>query len=396
MIFSVSEFNEFIDEYLDSVGEVVVEGEISEIRINQGKWVFMTIKDESASLRIFSFTWTLKNLSSLTEGMLVRVKGSPGLYKKNASFSLQASEVLPSGEGALRLAFEQLRKKLSEEGLFDVSRKRSLVSFPEKIGLLTARNSRAYSDFIKIINARMGGLKIYFYPVQVQGEGAVDSIINGLDFFNKELLDLDLLVITRGGGSLEDLQAFNDERVVRKVYASKIPVVAGVGHEADVSLVDLVADLRASTPSNAAELIVRDKKDVIQQIEFDKKLIRQTIIKNIDERLEVVRKIKSIFQKFTQILSLKISNNINTISNSVNSLLTHQINKLSNLKRLLRSLNYQNVLRRGYSITFSEDGSVLKNNTMVKLGDKIKTLLYNGKINSKVLSLNYEEKTKKS
>ncbi|MFH2019256.1 MAG: exodeoxyribonuclease VII large subunit, partial [bacterium] len=167
-IFSVSEFNEMVNSHLAVLGDIVVEGEISQLKISQSKWVYITIKDEKASVEVFSMVFRLTNIRSLEEGMLVKVYGKAGIYPKNGRFSIQADQVLPSGEGALKLAYEKLKNQLESEGIFDIARKRPLPMFPSSIGLITAKGSEAYNDFVKVVSERLGGLNISFYPVSVQ------------------------------------------------------------------------------------------------------------------------------------------------------------------------------------------------------------------------------------
>lgn len=264
-VFSVHEFNEAMNHLVSQVGSVTVEGEISQLKVSQNKWVFLNLKDQQASVGVFATVWQIKNLYQLEDGMLVKVTGTPGIYGKTGSFRLTAQQIIPSGEGAIKLAYEKLRLQLEQEGLFAPERKRPLPRFPKTIGLITAKDSQAYNDFIKVSKHRFGGVKIVFYPVQVQGNEATKSILKAIQYFHKRE-PVDLLVLTRGGGSLEDLMAFNDELVVRTVFASKIPVVCAIGHEGDVSLAELAADLRASTPSNAAELIMPDRESLQREL----------------------------------------------------------------------------------------------------------------------------------
>ena len=216
-----------------------------------------TLKDKESNVRCFMTVWDLK--AEIEDGMMVKVSGRPTLTQK-WGFSFNLKSVQPAGEGALRRAFVLLQKKLTAEGVFSIERKRSLPRFPQHIALITSREAAAYSDFIKVLNARVGGLKISFIHTQVQGEKAPQQIIEALEAANTGLTDLDVIVLARGGGSLEDLQAFNDEMVVRAVAASRTPTIVGVGHERDVTLAELAADVRASTPSNAAELLVQSRE----------------------------------------------------------------------------------------------------------------------------------------
>lgn len=413
LIFQVSEFNEFINAYLGQVGEVVVEGEISEIRTSQGKWLFATIKDEEANVAVFGLTFKLSGYDLLEPGMLVHVYGTPRLYKKTGQFSIFANQIVPAGEGALRLAFEKLKSKLDKEGLFDIERKRKLPVFPEKIGLITAKNSRAYSDFIKVLKNRMGGLNIFYYPASVQGRDSVATIIAAFKQLNKSKKDLDLIVLTRGGGSLEDLQSFNDEKVARAIFSSKTPVVCAVGHEEDESIADLVADARASTPSNAAELIVRDRKEVIKEIDFCIKSIDKHLMDVIRERNNfifrqvnllkgainqqistlhrIIAKFTTQFAVFSKEVASLHQGNMNAKRNLIKMVefwIAKQKGSLENLIRLLKSLDYQQVLKRGFSITADKKGIIIKSVSKVKKGQKITTSIYDGKIGSQVLGIN--------
>jgi len=412
-VFQVSEFNEFIDIYLNRVDEVVVEGEISRIDVSQNKWIFATIKDKESSVDIFSSVFKIPSPDLLEAGMLVQVYGKPSLYKKTGRFSITAERIMPAGEGALRLAFEKLKAKLEKEGLFD--RKRPLPMFPEKIGLLTARGSRAYSDFVKVLENRAGGIKIYFYPVTVQGNDSVESITAGFKYFNATHPNLDLLVLTRGGGSLEDLQSFNDERVARAVFSSKPPVVCGIGHEEDLSIADLVADVRASTPSNAAELIVRTRTEVLKAVDFSlktmeaalKQLIRDQsglILKNVSSLSNALAKETThvhlvisrfntafaVFRKevvsFTQITR----DNKKQLLKATGLWIRPKKEALEFTTRLLLSLDFRKVLERGFSITTDKSGKVLKSVKRVRKGESITTSLIDGKIGSQIVTVEKE------
>ena len=408
-ILTVSEFNEFIKSYLSDVGEVAVEGEISEIRVSQNKWLFLTIKDKEASVEVFSVVFKIRNYDVFEQGMLVHVYGKPYLYKKTGKFSIFANQIVPAGEGALQIAFEKLKLKLEKEGLFDPERKRPLPVFPEQIGLITAKSSQAYSDFIKILGERMGGIKIYFYPVQVQGRNSVDSILTAFNYFNKKLANIDLLVLTRGGGSLEDLLSFNDEQVVRAIFSSKIPVVCGVGHEENVSLADLAADLRASTPSNAAELIVRQRTEVLRQVNDSVKFIVSRLNRLLKERQYFIyhavarlknssaQKIKDmhflisrfakecgVFERRIKTVSIEIERKKTRLIQGIKLWQHRYVSKLDNLIRLLKNLDYHRLLKRGFSITMDKRGRILKEIKKVKKNESMDTLLFDGKIYSKV------------
>ncbi len=271
VVFQVSEFNDFINNLI-SVKECVVEGEISEINVRQNRWVFITLKDPEKGevLNVFATFYQVREfINYLQVGSLVHVYGYPRLHGKSGKFSLSAYKIVPVGDGRLMKAFLELKAKLEAEGLFDEGRKRSLPPYPARVFLVTAPGSRAYSDFIKVTKERgFGKITIYHIPIRVQGVEAVPSILRAFRLVRMYADQADLVVITRGGGSLEDLQAFNDESVVRSAFGLPIPLVSAIGHEADVSLIDFVADVRASTPSNAAEIIFPSLSEVSQELDL--------------------------------------------------------------------------------------------------------------------------------
>lgn len=411
-IFQVSEFNEFINIYLGGVGEIVIEGEIVECKVSQGKWLFITIKDDTSSVEVFGVAYQISGYSVLEPGMMVHVYGTPRLYQKTGKFSIFANQIVPSGEGALRLAFEKLKEKLEKEGLFNDQRKRLISEFPEKIGLITAKDSRAYSDFIKVLQHRMGGIKIFFYSVNVQGKDSVESMIRAFNYFNDKLPDLDALVLIRGGGSLEDLQSFNDENLARAIFSSYVPVVCGVGHEDDITIADLVSDLRASTPSNAAELLVKTRAELFLEINHHTKTIYNQLLNILNSNNYRIRKsvnsLENAINRQTSVIYKTIARFVNQfmllkqeiknmernrlgfqirLSKGSSYWVKQQIVKLDNLFRFLSSFDTQKVLNRGFSITFDAEGKVLKSVNRVQKGSQIATSLFDGKIDSQILNI---------
>lgn len=256
---------------------VLVTGEVASFKVNQGKWVFFDIKDEESSVPCFMSVWSLR--IPLEDGMKVMIRGVPKITKWG-KFSFTVSAVKPVGEGSLKKAYEMLKKKLTAEGLFDPAKKRPLPSDLSRLGVISSTQAAGYADFIKIMNARWGGMKVQVAHTQVQGLDAPDQIIRALKYFN-ERGEVQAIAILRGGGSADDLSAFNDEQLVRAIAASKIPVITGIGHEVDESLADLVADVRASTPSNAAEMLTRDKAEVKLRIERGINRSGQVILQEI-------------------------------------------------------------------------------------------------------------------
>lgn len=366
-VFSVSEFNEMVNRHLSLLGEVIVEGEISSIKISNNQVVFITIKDETASVELFGIVYQLSNLSVLEEGMLVKVHGTPRLYPKSGRFSLSVNQIVPSGEGALKIACEKLRKQLEKEGMFDEAKKRKLPMFPQTIGLITAKGSQAYNDFIKVTGEMTGGLKIFFYPVNVQGDNAVKSVKQAIDYFNLTR-QTDVLVITRGGGSLEDLAAFNDESIVRSVHSSKIPTICAIGHEGDISLAELAADLRASTPSNAAQLLVRNSQEVIREINDSVSKIENKINQTITNSLG------------------KITDAQKQLVRNVNIWISRKSENINHLKDKLKALDYKSILKRGFSIVKNKSDQIIKSINQVNIKDQVEILLLDGNLNTSVIS----------
>ena len=318
---SPTEFVAYVNQTLEyAYSSVTMVGEVSEFKVNQSKWVFFNVKDEETSVPCFMTLWSLSQ--PIEDGMKVVVRGVPKITKWG-KFSFTVSKVAPVGEGSLKKAFEMLKKKLADEGLFDVSKKRPLPEEITKIGVISSTQAAGYHDFVKIINSRWGGIKVLTAHTQVQGLDAPEQMIKALKYFNEQT-DVQVIALIRGGGSKDDLACFNDEALVRAVAASKIPVICGIGHEVDESLCDLACDVRASTPSNVAELLTRD------------------------------RKTEKIAEKLDMILQ-KINSEIRVLEN-----------ELFQKKRMIETLNPENILKQGYAILAGDIsvGSVVKITTL--------------------------------
>lgn len=261
---SVSEFVALLNQTFDyAFPSVSIVGELANLRVSKGKWLYFDLKDEMATVKFFGTVYHLPG--PLEDGMLLKVRGTPHLHAQYG-FSVNVQHIQPAGEGTIRRAAELLRAQLMAEGLFDEMRKRTLPYPPARIGLVTSRQSAAYADFIKVLGARWGGVLIELIDVQVQGEVAPEQIVRAIEQFNARAEPPEVLVVVRGGGSAEDLAAFSTEAVTRAVAASRIPTLVAIGHEVDVSLAELAADKRASTPSNAAELLVPDRAHIRTQL----------------------------------------------------------------------------------------------------------------------------------
>jgi len=316
----------------------------------------------------------------------VRVFGYPTV-KGWSTFQIDVQRMEPVGEGALKKAYDALKKKLEAEGLFDAARKRTLPRFPQRIGLITSRDAAAYGDFLRILNNRWGGVEVIFAHVRVQGNDAVPSILSALSDLSNLSDPLDLLVLTRGGGSLEDLHAFNDEAVARAVYSSKIPVVVGVGHERDESLCDFVADVRASTPSNAAERIVPNRTDVEYELAMMTRRMEERLTETIARRqLSVDRATRTVGlvldrerQRF-----LSRADRLTVAFGTWKSTLRE---RLSTYERVLKQVDPKRVLARGYSIV-TVNGKVVSDASTLEVGAEIGVQLAKGTADAQVLRTN--------
>lgn len=386
---------------------VVIEGEVVEYKVSQGKWIWFSLKDESGLLSCFATTWQLK--TPLEDGMQVRVHGMPKLYPKNGRFSLTVDRAEPVGEGALQRAFQLMKEKLEKEGVFAPERKRPLPRFPERIGLLASTESAAYTDFLRILGNRWGGLQVKSAHVQVQGRDAVADIVGAFAWFNAHPDEADVLVLTRGGGSLEDLHAFNSEEVARAIFSSKVPVIVGVGHERDESLADYAADFRASTPSNAAEILVPDKRDMELRITSSASSIESSMreaLSNREHRLysleeRLVERIRGERMRFDMLISrlrghfsdwyAELSGVSSQVEHSSGLLLARFDGRLRSATdaldrnvRLLKSLDPQAVLKRGYGIVRGPDGAILRDASKVDVGNSVHVQLHAGALEAQV------------
>ncbi|MEO6077217.1 MAG: exodeoxyribonuclease VII large subunit [Candidatus Andersenbacteria bacterium] len=360
IVLTVSQCVEAINIALDSLGDLTVEGEVSGFSIIHNKWVTFDIKDDKSVLKCFMTVWSLK--VAVEDGMLVKVTGRPNLRAKGF-LSFVVSSVKPSGEGSLKRAFELLKKKLEQEGLFAQERKRALPRFPHHIALITSKEAAAYKDFIKVLQGRQGGLQISFIHTQVQGDDAPRQIISALETANTELENLDVIVLVRGGGSLEDLIAFNDENVVRAVAGSRTPTIVGIGHERDVSLAEFAADMRASTPSNAAELAVRSREEIIASITQHTRTLTNIISRYIQKQRQDVgqfvyilgNRLRATAKNTNQLISriISTSQRFKDAGNSARD-------RITAMQRVLTALSPERVLARGFSITRTSNGNVLK------------------------------------
>ena len=383
-ILSVSELSDYINQTLEyAYPSVVVEGEVSSFKISQGKWVFFDIKDSQTTLGCFMSIYQLN--TPLEDGMLVRVVAQPKLTTWG-KFSLTVKSVELAGEGSVKKAFELLKLKLEKEGLFALDHKRQLPQYPKKVALVTSKQAAAYNDFVTILQDRWGGVVVDHLQVQVQGSSAPQQIVEAIEYFNMKAADYDALVIIRGGGSAEDLQAFQTEPVARAIYSSEIATIVAIGHEDDISLAELVADLRAATPTDAARLLVPDKKSVISQLEASISLQSELTLKILQRESDKLTRfhnsLRFVIDSAVSDLSSKQYRLDSAISTAINSSHT----EFAVLSQKLTSLSPQSVLDRGYAVVSYEGRSVSSSSTL-KNNDNIMVQLAQGKLTAKIIEI---------
>lgn len=385
-IFSVSEYVGFIND-LTAVVPVLVEGEVSNFRDIAGRnFCYFDIKDRNAVAKCFQGFWRSKK-TALENGTTVRVFGYPTL-QKNGSLVIDVGEVLLVGDGDLNRQYQELKTRLEEEGLFAESLKKELPRFPISVGLIAGKSSSAYHDVIAEISERWSETKIVFYPSKVQGIGAKQEIVRAIKRFNQENL-VDILIIARGGGSMEDLQAFDSEEVVREIFASKIPTVSAIGHEDHWTLSDFVSDMRAKTPTKAAQIAVPSKEEMLEQLDFCSLRLRGCVKNELGEALARLNIFNENLSGYTraQLMEMKrdISLQKQSLVTSLGSGIEKKKHELETSRRILIAMNPENILRKGY-VVVQKNGIRVINIEEVRKGDEISVRLHNGEIIAKILN----------
>jgi exodeoxyribonuclease VII large subunit len=392
--FTVSEISRGIKTSLEhKFSNVGVLGEISNVRKPSSGHVYLTLKDKNSQLQAVVFRNSASRIKfELKDGMEVISFGSITVYEPRGQYQLIINKIEPKGIGALQLAFQQLKEKLEKEGLFDYAHKKQLPFIPQKIGIVTSPTGAAIKDILNIIDRRFANVEILIYPVKVQGEGAAQEIAEAITELNN-YSDIDVIIAGRGGGSMEDLWAFNEEVVARSIYNSRIPIISAVGHEIDITIADLVADKRALTPSEAGELIVPRKDLLIEKIEKFKVRLLQSLTGKLrlsKEKLVRIANSYAMKQPFDRLN--RWQQRLDEFAQRLNLNITHALNtereKLSGIAGKLESLSPLNVLKRGYAITTRlENNKPLRDIIDLSKGDKIKTNLSKGSIISEILSV---------
>lgn len=394
-ILTVSQFTIQIKTLLEGAfPDVWVEGEISNLSIPQSGHAYFTLKDEHAQVRAVLFRSSQRHLKfTLQHGMQALCRGRVSVYEPRGEYQLILDYIEPKGVGALQLAFEQLKARLEKEGLFDPDHKRPLPVLPRRIGIVTSPTGAAIRDMLRVIKRRHPKMHILVYPVPVQGVEAAPAIVEAIRYFNQEK-NVDVMIIGRGGGSLEDLWAFNEERVARAIHASGIPTISAVGHETDYTISDFTADLRAPTPSAAAEMVVESEERFRDSINS----LKSRLIKRMKQRLETARaslreKIRLLGDPRRRVeqIAQRVDELVRRMALGLRQHVRRDRARLSVLIAGLDHLNPLGILSRGYSITKKlPEGLILKDAVDAKPGDLLSTRLHKGELLSRVEKTNAE------
>ncbi len=410
---SVTDVNTYLKTIMDNdpfLNYVYIKGEISNLKFHTRGHLYFSLKDENSKINAVMFNYKNMNIDFVPEdGMNVLVKGKISVFVNGGSYQITVTNMKQDGIGNLYILFEELKKKLKNEGLFDEEHKKKLPRIPKKIGVITASTGAAVRDIISTINRRFPLAEIILFPSLVQGSGAKENLVKMIETADKS--DVDVIILGRGGGSIEDLWAFNEEIVARAVYNAKKPIVSAVGHEIDFTICDFVADLRAPTPTGAAELVVPSKLEIQKYLsDYNsrllsvitskistykttlKKLESSYILNNPKSMYEVEeQKLDSILEKLGSLMGhtlekskLKLENLTKNITPNILYKLEKNKSHLETLEQKLELLNPENILKKGYSLTI-KDGKIITNASELKDGDTITTKLSIGTINSKVI-----------
>lgn len=416
-------------------GDIWLEGEISNLRPAESGHLYFTLKDDGAQIRVVMFRSQARLLRFRPEnGLQVVARGRVTIYENRGELQLSAEYLEPKGAGALQVAFEQLKAKLAAEGLFEAARKKPIPALPRRVGVVTSPRGAALHDILNILRRRHETVRVLIYPAQVQGDAAAGEVSAGIRYFNSTG-GVDVIIVARGGGSLEDLAAFNNEGLARTIAASKVPVISAVGHETDFTIADFVADLRAPTPSAAAELVIRSKQEVHEQLAMLRQRLARAARYQLlmarnslaelaqhgafarmadqinrrqqrldDLRYRLINAQRALLNQYRQRLDLAAArvryHDLRRVLAGTRQVLEGQVAALASAMRTqvlqqrsraqqavahLQALSPLSILERGYALVFDAQGKLLKNSTQVRNGDQISARLARGRITAKVI-----------
>ena len=393
---SVGEVNNYVKKLVENdfiLKNLNVKGEISNLKFHSSGHIYFSLKDENSKVNCIMFKNNAVNLDfRLEEGMKVEIKARLGVYHKEGTYQLYCENIKKAGIGELFEEFHKLKKELSEEGIFDEKYKRALPKFPKRIGIITARTGAAVRDIINVIQRRNKSLDIILYPAKVQGENAADSIIEGIRYFNNEK-SVDVIILGRGGGSIEELWTFNNRDLAYEIFNSRIPTVSAVGHEVDFTISDFVSDMRAPTPSAAGELVSPSLKEMINDLLNKKEFLHRAIDRKfLNAKKDVDLLHKGLKGNNPKHIIEKRIKEVNSLEEKLNFLGKRKIDKAKDeliaLNSILQTLNPLNTLGRGYSVIMDKKDKVINEVSELKKNDMVKVIMKDGSVNIDIKIIN--------
>ena len=393
---SVGEVNNYVKKLVENdfiLKNLNVKGEISNLKFHSSGHIYFSLKDENSKVNCIMFKNNAVNLDfRLEEGMKVEIKARLGVYHKEGTYQLYCENIKKAGIGERFEEFHKLKKELSEEGIFDEKYKRALPKFPKRVGIITARTGAAVRDIINVIQRRNKSLDIILYPAKVQGENAADSIIEGIRYFNNEK-SVDVIILGRGGGSIEELWAFNNRDLAYEIFNSRIPTVSAVGHEVDFTISDFVSDMRAPTPSAAGELVSPSLKEMINDLVNKKEFLHRAIDRKfLNAKKDVDLLHKGLKGNNPKHIIEKRIKEVNSLEEKLNFLGKRKIDKAKDeliaLNSILQTLNPLNTLGRGYSVIMDKEDKVINKVSELKKNDMVKVIMKDGSVNIDIKIIN--------
>ena len=391
-VYSVSQINRYIKMLIDKdayLNNITVRGEITNFKAHYTGHFYFTLKDETSTIKCVMF----KSMASLVkfkpaDGMKVVITGQVSLFERDGTYQIYCKTMVPEGVGELYLAYEQLKEKLAKEGLFDVKYKKKIPFLPNRVGVITSKTGAVVRDIINVSTRRYPNVNLCIFPAAVQGVNVASTVIEGIETFNR-LNNVDVIIIARGGGSFEDLFGFNDESLARKIFESNIPIVSAVGHETDFTICDFVSDLRAPTPSAAAELVYPRYSDIISKISVNENRVLIATKNYLIRKREYVKrimasKLEKVPLDMINKYKMEIDKSIAISENAMCLKLEKYKSKSSNLISKLDALSPLKTLSRGYSVVENENHKVIKSKNDVEVGSNISITFSDGKINATV------------
>ncbi len=390
IIATVSQLNGFIKKTFEAnpvFSDIWIKGEISNFKKHYSGHLYLTLKDEGGVLKAVMFKSSAYSLSfTPSDGMKVLARGRVSVYEAGGAYQLYINEMIPDGVGELYIAYEKLKKKLEAEGLFDEEHKKPIPQYPSVIGVVTASTGAAVRDIINVMTRRYPYAEIIIYPAQVQGAGAAESVSKGIEYFNKKK-NCDTIIVGRGGGSIEDLWAFNEEMVAYAIYNSEIPIISAVGHEVDFTIADFVADLRAPTPSAAAELAVPSQTELMRKINDLEYTIKTLLISNLKNKKLKLDSIKLLSpQDIIENHFLRLDASTKEIINAMEKIILSSKEKYVGILGRLDALSPLKVLKRGFSVPVDENEEVIKSVTQLDKKKNFVLRLADGERNCRVVN----------